>query len=96
LGVDIGREDEVAMVTRQELHQLIDDMPERGLDEAARYLAALKQANGDAFRARLLLAPEDDEPTTPEEDAETDAAWEDYRRGDVVSADELKRKYGLG
>jgi hypothetical protein len=83
------------MVTRQELYRLIDDLPEQGLEEAHRYLAALKQANGDPFLAQLLLAPEDDEPTTPEEDAGAEEAWQEYLRGETISSEELKRKYGL-
>jgi hypothetical protein len=86
---------ETAMVTRQELHQLVDEMPEPGLEEARRYLEALREADGDPVLAHLLLAPEDDEPTTPEEDAGAAEAWQQYLRGEVISSDELKRKYGL-
>ncbi|MGE0539619.1 MAG: hypothetical protein AB7R89_05525 [Dehalococcoidia bacterium] len=83
------------MVTRHELHQIIDELPDQGLEEAHRYLAALQKAHGDPFLAGLLLAPDDDEPTTPEEDAGAEEAWQEYLRGEAISADELKRKYGL-
>jgi hypothetical protein len=86
---------EADMATRQELHDLVDEIPEQGLDEARRYLQALKEANGDPFLAQLLLAPEDDEPTTPEEDAGAAEAWQEYLRGESVSGEELKRRYGL-
>ena len=73
------------MVTRQELHALLDEIPDDGLEDARRYLAALKEAKGDPFLARLLLAPEDDEPTTPEEDAGAQEAWQEYLRGETIS-----------
>lgn len=83
------------MVTRQELHELFEAIPDSGLEDAGRYLAALKQAYGDPFLAHLLLAPEDDEPDTDEERAGADEAWQEYLRGETVSADEIKRRYGL-
>ena len=80
------------MTTRDELHSLIDTLPEAGLEGARRYLEALKQADGDPAYAQLLLAPEDDEPTTPEEDEGAEDAWEEYLRGEAISAEEAKRR----
>ena len=81
------------MVTRAELHALLDEIPDQGLEDIARYLAALKEAGGDPYRAHLLLAPEDDEPTTPEEDAVAAEAWQEYLRGEYFTAEEMKRRY---
>jgi hypothetical protein len=39
-------------------------------------------------------APEDDEPSTPEEDASADEAWESYKRSEAVSMDEIRREFG--
>ena len=80
------------MVTREQLHHLIDALPERGLAEAQRYLEALREAGGDPVLARLLLAPEDDEEDTPEEAAGAEEAWQEYQRGEAVSAEEAKRR----
>lgn len=83
------------MVTRQELHQLLDEIPDAGLDEARRYLAALKEAGGDSFLARLLLLPEDDEPLTAEEEAALAEAYEDLAAGRIVTVEQAKRELGL-
>ncbi len=83
------------MVTRQELHQLVDETPDAGLDDVRRYLAALKEAEGDAFLARLRLLPEDDEPLTPEEEAALAEAYGDLTAGRVVSLEQAKRELGL-
>ncbi len=83
------------MTTREELHQLIDTLPERGLEEARRYLEALREAQGDALLARLLLAPEDDEPLTAEEEAALAEAYEDIAAGRVMTHEELKRELEL-
>ena len=37
-------------------------------------------------------APLDDEPTTPEEDAAAAEAWAEYQRGEVLSAEEARRR----
>lgn len=81
------------MVTREELHQLLDEIPDQGLDEARRYLGALKEAGSDPFLAHLLLAPEDDEPLTPEEAAGLEEARAEWRRGEFYTAEEIKRRY---
>ena len=81
------------MTTRDDLHSLIESLPEAGLEGARRYLEALKRADGDTVYAQVLLAPEDDEPTTEEEEEEgAREAWEEYRRGEAIPADEAKRR----
>lgn len=66
------------MTTKAELHHLIDELPDNATDEAARLLAALR----DPLMQALFDAPEDDEPTTPEEDAGAAEARDQYRRGE--------------
>ena len=39
-----------------------------------------------------MAAPLDDEGSSPEEDAEADAAWSRYRRGEYVADDDLRRE----
>jgi hypothetical protein len=80
------------MTTRDELHALVKNLPEAGLEGARRYLEALTLADGDPVYAQLLLAPEDDEPATEDEDAGTREAWEQYRRGEAIPAEEAKRR----
>jgi hypothetical protein len=83
------------MTTRDRLHDLIDQLPEAGLEGAHRYLEALREAGGDTLLASLLLAPEDDEPETPEEAAAVAEAREAIARGEVYTLDEVKRELGL-
>ncbi len=83
---------ETRMATRDELHTLVDLLPEVGLEGARRYLEALKQADGNPAYAQLLLAPEDDEPTTPDEDEVAREAWNEYLRGEAIPAGEAKRR----
>lgn len=80
------------MTTREHLHQLIDELPDGGLDEARRYLEALREADGDPVLARLLLAPEDDEEETPEEAAAVAEACEDVRAGRLIPQEEARRR----
>ena len=80
------------MTARDDLYSLVDTLPRAGLEGARRYLEALKQADGDSADANLLLAPEDDEPTTPDEDEGAGEAWQEYLRGEAVRAEEAKRR----
>ena len=50
-------------MTRAELHQLVNELPEASLEPVAQLLTRAK----DPFLARLDAAPEDDEPLTEEE-----------------------------
>lgn len=76
--------------TRELLHELVDGLPQDRL-EAAR--AALESLADPVLQA-LRSAPPDDEPTTPEEDAEAEGAWQAYRQGRSVSNDVLRRELG--
>jgi len=42
----------------------------------------------------MLEAPEDDEPTTPEEDKIADEAWQDYVRGEARPWEEVREELG--
>ena len=50
---------------------------------------------GDALLKTLCVAPYDDEPVTPEEEAAVAEAWEDVKAGRVVTLDEVRRELGL-
>ena len=72
---------------KEHLHRLIDALLESDLEGAEEALAALF----DPMVWAHLTAPDDDEPTTPEEDEGAAEAWQEYLRGDALSADEAKR-----
>jgi hypothetical protein len=71
------------MTVQERLHQLVDELPESELHVAERFLAYLRDVGGDPFLRALALAPEDDEPTTAEEDAAAAEAWAEYQRGEA-------------
>lgn len=63
--------------TRQSLHALVDRLPS---DRAALLLRGLRDR--DPALIGLAMAPEDDEPTTSEEDAGAAEALAQYLRGE--------------
>ena len=79
------------MTTKESLRRLVNELPESELDAARRYLEYLRDT-ADPLMRKLLEAPEDDEPTTPEEDEAVEEAWREYLRGEFVSAEEAKRE----
>ena len=58
---------------REDLHQLLDRLPEAGVPAARKFLLSLV----DPVELALLNAPPDDEPETTEERAAVDAALAD-------------------
>lgn len=83
------------MYQRATLHRLVDSLPEEDLPTAGRLLVGLT-ATADAAERALLLAPDDDEPETPEERAAVEEALRDVREGRTVPHEEVKRRLGLG
>jgi len=81
-------------MTREGLHKLIDELPESDLPTAGRVLEAL-HATADPARRVLDSAPEDDEAETAEEAAAVASAWEERRRGERLTTQEVRRKPGL-
>jgi hypothetical protein len=80
------------MPTRQQLHQVLDQVPDDQLFAALRFLEFLK---ADPVTLAILNAPLDDEPYTEEEqreDAEANAAFE---RGEGIPMEDIKREFGL-
>jgi hypothetical protein len=78
------------MASKETLHRLVDELPETEVSVAERFLAALLQPN--AMARVLESAAEDDEVSTGEEDSEADEAWQQYLRGEGLSAEEAKRR----
>ena len=80
------------MTTRAELHHLVEQLPEGTLDNARRDLVAYV-AQEDPVLKSMLDAREDDEPTSPEEDASAAEAWQAYLRGEYMAAQEAEREF---
>ena len=79
------------MTTKDALYRLIDAIPEEGMETARRALEPLV----DPVLLALANAPVDDEPETDEERAAVEEGWKAYRRGEWVSADDVRRELGL-
>jgi hypothetical protein len=77
------------MTAKEKLRERVETLTE---DEAADVLRVLDQ-RGDSLTRLLENAPEDDEPSTPEEDASAREALEAARRGEVISAEEIRREF---
>jgi hypothetical protein len=67
------------MTTKDDLHRLVDTLPDVATDEAVRWL-------------RALSAPIDDEPLTDDDLAAIAKATQDLTHGDVTPWPELKRR----
>jgi hypothetical protein len=80
------------MTAKGKLRQAIDDLSEL---EAAQTLAFIAdRRHRDRVIEPFENAPEDDEPSPPEEDASVDEARAQYERGDAVSLDQLRNELG--
>jgi hypothetical protein len=77
------------MTAKERLRNLVDELSEH---EAADALALFEQRADDPMIRALDNAPIDDEPSTEEEDASAREAFEEYKRGESFSADEIKRE----
>ena len=81
------------MYTKDDLHRLIDQLPDNELLPAMRYLEYLRNM-GDPVLKALIDAPEDDAPETDEERIAVTEAYDDLAEGKVVTLDDVRR--GLG
>ena len=79
------------MTVREELHRLVDELPPSETRAAKRFLEYLRLLGTDPMVRALVDAPEDDEETTAEEDQGAAEAWQQYLRGEAMSAEEAKR-----
>ena len=84
--------DAMGAATKEELHSLVDQLPESELSTARRLLEALRLLGQDPRQVTLDMAPWDDESTSPEEEAGVAVARQEIARGEVISAEEAKRR----
>ena len=82
------------MSPRDNLHRLIDDLPESEIPRAARVLEALRETAEEPLFT-LENAPESNEPETAEEAAAVAEAWREHCEGKGLTTEELKRELGL-
>jgi uncharacterized protein YjbI with pentapeptide repeats len=82
------------MTAKEQLHRLIDTLPERQLDTAVAVLEALAAAADPSVRAHAA-APVEDEPETPAEAATAAEARMDTAAGRAKSLEQVQREMGL-
>jgi hypothetical protein len=68
------------MTSKEELHQLVERLPEEESRAAIRFLEYLCELQ-DPFMRALHKARTDDEPLMPDEALESESAWKSYREG---------------
>jgi hypothetical protein len=80
------------MTAKEKLRQAVDELSEL---EAERMLEIItRRRERDPMIAAFEDAPEDDEPSTPDEDASADEAWAAYKRGEGIPLEEIRRELG--
>jgi hypothetical protein len=80
------------MATKQQLHDLIESLPENEIASVYRLLAGLL---ADPLWIASVTAPGDDEPYTPEQQADDDEAQAAIDRGEGVSHAQMLGEFGL-
>jgi hypothetical protein len=72
------------VTVKEELHCLIEELPECELHAAKRFLEYLRAVPLDPVLRAFLEAPEDDEPVTEEEEAAIAEAKAEIDRGEGI------------
>ena len=81
-------------VTKQELKDLIDDLPDLELHAVKRFIQYVRDVDDPVLRS-LMEAPWDDEPVTEEDIAAFTETDEDFRTGNVFTQEEIEKELGL-
>lgn len=79
------------MTAKEKLRERLDGMSEA---RAAQTLGWIEDTEDDPLLQVLANAPLDDEPETDEERRLVEEGREDFRRGDVVSWEEIRKEFG--
>ena len=83
------------MTTKEELHKLIDQLPNEELLPAARYLAYLRDMGEDPVARSPAMAPYEEEDPPPGENEAAEEGRQAYLRGEYRSLEEVKRDLGI-
>lgn len=79
---------------KQRLHKLVDELPEKEIQAAERYLRSLCGQEHPIVRA-MRAAPIDDEPLTDEDRAAIEEGRREIAAGRGIPNDRIRRKFGL-
>ena len=78
------------MTAKEKLRQAVEDLTEAEAQDALGFIVR-RRSERDALGELLENAPVDDEPATPEEEEGVREAKAQIERGELFSADEIKR-----
>ena len=81
-------------VSRQELKDLIDGLPDLELHAIKRFIQYIRDMDDPLLRL-MAEAPWDDEPVTEEDIAAFTETDEDFRTGNVFTQEEIEKELGL-
>lgn len=97
------RDESFMSTSKEELHRIIDELPEWALDDAASKIKRIEELTHDPVYQAFMTAPLDDEPLTPEEEAAIAEAYADIEagrvyswtkvRGDEISLEEVRERF---
>jgi len=77
------------MTAKEQLRTVVDELSEHEAADTLAFIARRRDALGEL----LASAPVDDEPTTPDEDAGVADARAQIARGEVFSAEDIRREF---
>lgn len=80
------------MTAKEQLKQTVEGLSEAEAQDALGFIVRRQNKQRDALADLLDSAPDDEEPTTPEEDEGAREAAQQIARGEVLSADEIRRE----
>ena len=72
------------MNARHAIHELVDELPEGKLSAARQALESLREQDDPP------CVPIDDEPSSPEENADARKGWEEYKRGECEALADVR------
>ena len=85
----------MSMTARDQLHRLVDGLPENELVTAERVLTGLSVLSlSDPVMAALAKAPRDDEPVTDREAERIEEGERDLRDGRTVTGEQVRTRLG--
>ena len=81
------------MTAKEKLRETVEELTETEAAAALDYIASYRNGGNEALGDLLGNAPVDDEPTTPEEEEGLRDAREQIARGEVISAEDIRREF---
>ena len=81
------------MTAKEKLRATVEELTETEAAATLDNVASRRDGDRDSLGELLENAPTDDEPTTPEEEQGLRETREQLARGEVISAEEIRREF---